>query len=70
MASALPGQVDARFSAGGAVIARPRVLAAPVGLSAGPTANLDTVEPADDWDALVAMQHAASTRALILTLGK
>lgn len=67
-ALALPGQVDARLSAGGTVITRARVFAPPVGFPAGPTANLDAVEPPNGRDALVTTQHAAPARALILTL--
>ena len=37
-------------------------------LSAGLTANFDTFGPPNDWNALVPVLHAASTRALILTL--
>lgn len=37
-------------------------------LSAGLTANSDTFGPPNDWNAFVSVLHAASTRALILTL--
>ena len=37
-------------------------------LSAGPTANFDTFGPPNDRNAFVPVLHAASTRALILTL--
>lgn len=54
VASTLPGQVDARLSAGGTVITRARILAPPVGLPAGLAANLDAIEPPNGRDALVA----------------
>ena len=68
VAPALPGQIDARFSARGTVIARPRVLASSMTLSAGLTANFDTFGPPNDRDAFVCVLHAASARALILAL--